>query len=103
MRLINWSTESTADSAARFQPVSTFDSLVQFSSVKCLDRLDRRADFADNSADYLPVFPAGGNCEQFWHGHGCPLSDVFIPAFPLPTTASPTQEVPSEMILKRLL
>ena len=29
-------------------------------------------------------------CEQFWHGQGCPLFDVDHPAFPLPTTASPT-------------
>ena len=28
--------------------------------------------------------------EQFWHGQGCPLFDVVHPAFPLPTTASPT-------------
>ena len=27
---------------------------------------------------------------QFWHGQGCPLFDVVHPAFPLPTTASPT-------------
>ena len=31
-----------------------------------------------------------GPCEQFWHGQGCPLIDVVHPAFPLPTTASPT-------------
>ena len=34
--------------------------------------------------DPLPVFSAGGPCEQF-----CPLFDVVHPAFPLPTTASP--------------
>ena len=28
-------------------------------------------------------------CEQIWHGQGCPLFDVFHPAFPLPTMASP--------------
>ena len=31
---------------------------------------------------------AGGHCEQFWHGQGCPLFDVIHPAFLLPTTAS---------------
>ena len=33
---------------------------------------------------------AEGFCEQLWHGQGCPLFDVGHPAFPLPTTASPT-------------
>ena len=42
------------------------------------------------SIDPLPVFSAGDPCEQFWHGQGCPLSDVVHPAFPLPTTVSPT-------------
>ena len=42
------------------------------------------------SRDPLPVFSAGGPCEQFWHGQGCPFFDVVHPAFPLPTTASPT-------------
>ena len=42
------------------------------------------------SWDPLPVFSAGGPCEQFWHGQGCPLFNVVHPAFPLPTTASPT-------------
>ena len=32
----------------------------------------------------------GGHCEQFWHEQGCPLFGVFYPAFPLPTTPSPT-------------
>ena len=40
--------------------------------------------------DPLPVFSAGGPCEQFWLGQVCPLFDVVHPAFPLPTTASPT-------------
>ena len=40
--------------------------------------------------DPLPVFSAGGLCKQFWHGQECPLFDVAHPAFPLPTTASPT-------------
>ena len=38
----------------------------------------------------VPVFSAGGPCEQFWHGQGCPLFDVVHPVFPRPTTASPT-------------
>ena len=35
--------------------------------------------------DPLPVFSAGGRCDQFWHGQGCPLFDVVHPVFPLPT------------------
>ena len=42
------------------------------------------------SRDLHPVFPAGGPCEQFWYGQGCPLFGVLHPAFPLPTMASPT-------------
>ena len=42
------------------------------------------------SRDHLLVFSAGGLCEQFWYGQGCPLFVVVPPAFPLPTTASPT-------------
>ena len=42
------------------------------------------------SRDSLPVFSAGGPCEQLWHGQGCPLFVVVHAAFPLPTTASPT-------------
>ena len=42
------------------------------------------------SRDSLPVFSAGGPCEQFWHCQGCPLFDVVHPAFHLPTTALPT-------------
>ena len=45
----------------------------------------------DDSAEILsPVFSAGGPCEQFWHGQGCPLFDVVYVAFRLPTLASPT-------------
>ena len=40
--------------------------------------------------DPLPVFSAGGHCEEFWHGQGRSLFGVVHPAFPLPTTASPT-------------
>ena len=71
---------------------------VQFSSV--LDQLDHRRGRGHEgrfSRDPLPVlffffFFAGGPCEQFWHGQGCPLFDVRVvhSAFPLPTTASPT-------------
>ena len=42
------------------------------------------------SRDPLPVFPAGDPCEQFLQGQGSSLFDVVHPAFPLPTTASPT-------------
>ena len=42
------------------------------------------------SRDRLPDFSAAGPCEQFWHGQGCPVFGVVLPAFPLPTTASPT-------------
>ena len=40
--------------------------------------------------DPLPVFSAGGPCEQFWLRQGCPLFDVVHPAFPLSTTVSST-------------
>ena len=40
--------------------------------------------------DLLPVFSAGGPCEQFWHWQECPLFDVVHPALPMPTRASPT-------------
>ena len=43
----------------------------------------------DNSAHSLPAFSAGGHCEQFWHGKGCPLFDAVHPPFPLLTTALP--------------
>ena len=42
------------------------------------------------SRNPLPVLSAGGPYEQLSHGHGFPLFDVVHPAFPLPTTASPT-------------
>ena len=42
------------------------------------------------SRDPLPVLSAGGPCEQFWHGQGCPFFDVVNPAFPLPTIVWPT-------------
>ena len=42
------------------------------------------------SRDPPPVSSAGGPCEQLWHGQECPLFNVVLPAFPLPTTALPT-------------
>ena len=42
------------------------------------------------SSSTVPVFSAGGPCEQFWQKQGCPLFDVVHPAFPLLTTASST-------------
>ena len=60
------------------------------SSFQSPDRLGRRGDMGDDSANLLLVLSAVGSCEQFWHGQGCPLFDVVHSAFPLPTTASPT-------------
>ena len=65
--------------------------LVQFSSVQSFERLGHRGDMRDDSAGILfQSFSAGGHREQFWLGQGCLLFDVVHPAFPLPTTASPT-------------
>ena len=61
-----------------------------FSSVQSHDRLGRQGHERRFSRDPLAIFSAGGPCEQFWHGQICPLFDVVRPAFPLPTTASPT-------------
>ena len=63
-------------------------SSVQFSSVPSSvgsseDMTDMNDEFIRDS---LPVFSAGGPCEQFWHGQGCPLFDVVHSAFPLPPT-----------------
>ena len=44
----------------------------------------------DSAENSIPLFPAGGHCEQFWHGQGCPLFDVVHPACSLPTITSPT-------------
>ena len=60
---------------------------VHFSPFYLLGRREHEGWF---SRDPLPVFSAGDSCEQFCHGRGCPLFDVIHPAFPLPTTASPT-------------
>ena len=69
--------------------------IVQFSSVQSLWLTGSSEDMRDNSAEILfqfffSFFSAGGPCEQFWLGQGCPLFDVVHPAFPLPTTASST-------------
>ena len=67
---------------------------VQFSSVQSLDRLGRRGDMRDDSAEILFqffFFPAGP-CEQFWHGQGCSFFDVVLLEFPLLTMALPTLE-----------
>ena len=65
---------------------------IQFSSVPLAIGLsgERERRF---SRDPLLVFSAGGHCEQRWPGQGCPLFDVVYPAFPLPTTMSPTLQV----------
>ena len=48
-----------------------------------------RDDSLRSSSSFF-LFSARGPCEQFWHGQGCPLLVVVHPAFPLPTTASPS-------------
>ena len=53
---------------------------VAFSSVQSFDRLGRRVHGGRFSRDPLPVFSAGSSCEQFWHEHGCSLSDGVHPA-----------------------
>ena len=61
------------------------------SSVQPFYRSRRRGNMMERfSRDRLPVFSAGGPCEQFWPGQGCPLFDVVHPAFHLLTTALPT-------------
>ena len=67
----------------------------QTNSVQSLDRLGRRGDIRDDSADTLSqsfffFLQEASHCEMFWHGQGCPLSDVAHPAFSPPTTASLT-------------
>ena len=67
---------------------------VQFSSIQSLDQLGRRGDMTDDSAETLfhSVLQVVATCEKFRHGHGqgCSFFDVLHPAFPLPTTMSPT-------------
>ena len=55
------------------------------------------------SRDSLPVLSAGGHCEQFWYGQGCPLFDVVHPAFPLLTMALTTFQGALRISLERLL
>ena len=60
-------------------------SIFKLCSVQSLDRLDRQGGHEGRfSRDSLPVFFAGGHCQQFWHGQGCPLFDVVHQAFPPP-------------------
>ena len=45
----------------------------------------------DDSANILfQSFLREANCEQFWHGQGCPVFNTVQPTFSLPTTVSPT-------------
>ena len=74
-----------------------FRSEYYFSSDQSLDRLGPPGGRGGGgkhegqvSRNPPPIFSTGGRWEQFWHGQGCPLFDVVHPAFPLPTTASPT-------------
>ena len=56
----------------------------QFSSVQCLDRLDRLGDMTDDSVEiFFRVFSAR---------QGCPLLDVVHPVFTLLTKASATRQ-----------
>ena len=72
-------------------------------SLQFLDRLGRRWDMTDDSAEIrFSAFSAGGRCEQFWHGQGCPLFHVVHPALLLPTTASPTLQGAVKNVLERL-
>ena len=75
----------------------------KFSSVQSLDRLDRRRGHKGRfSRDPPPVFPAGGPCEQFWHGQGCPLFGFVHQAFSLPTTALSSLQGALRMVLEKL-
>ena len=59
--------------------------LNRFSSVQSLDRLGRRVDMRDDSAEiFLKSFPQQAIMQ------GCPLFDFVHPAFLLPTVASTT-------------
>ena len=81
----------------------SFFTSVQFISVSWLigSSVGRDRQF---SRDSLPACcTAGGHCEQFWHGQGCPIFDFVPPAFPLPTIALPTlQGALKRQFLKRL-
>ena len=74
------------------------------SSVQSLDRIIGLFGVPKGrfSRDPLPAFSAGGHCEHFWHGQGCPLFDIVNPAFPLQTMASPTLQGALRDVLERL-
>ena len=74
-------------------------SAVQFSPLTDLVLWEHKGRF---SRDPVPVFSAGGPCEQFQHGQGCSLFDVIHPAFPLPTKASLTLQGALKDGLERL-
>ena len=62
-----------------------------FSSVQSLGRLGRRGDTRDDSAEILfQPFQQKAFVSSSGYGQGCTFFDVVHPAFPLPTTASPT-------------
>ena len=67
---------------------------MKFSLVQSLRRLGRPGKVGGGghkgrlSRGPLPVFSAGGLCEQFWQGRGRPVFDGVHPACPLPTTTS---------------
>ena len=65
---------------------------IKVSNFQFLDWMDFfQEEMIDDSVEILvPVFSLGGHCEQFWHEQRWPHFDVVYPAFPLPTTASPT-------------
>ena len=66
---------------------------IPFSSFQSYDRLDRRGDMTDDSAEILFqffFFSAGGHCKQCWHEQRRPLFDVVHPTCLLPATASLT-------------
>ena len=56
---------------------------IQFDLVPFLDRLGRRGDMRDDSAEILlKVFSAGDPCEQLWHGHVCSLFNCCLCSIP---------------------
>ena len=70
------------------------------SSVQSLDRLVHRGDIWTNLQRSSSLFflSVEGHCEQFWHGRGwgCPLFDVVLTAFSLPSTALPPPLTPNQ-------
>ena len=56
------------------------------------------------SREPLPVFSAGGPCEQYWQGQGCPHSLILsIPHFLCRSRHRPPSKVPLRMFLERLM